>query len=295
MSSLLSLPATKSEDRDHEVIKNFVYKQVLKHDARTRIYKASLEKFFGIRRADVYFKYKSGKEAVVEIQNSPMSSKEIIKRTQDYNRKGTYVLWIINGQGKCVGSPKFPNYEKDKKISPAEMRLHQLHGGRVYYINVKRVNGKILLTRPFTLHFSKSDKYSPTLFKKGHEYFFIRNVNFTIIPSWNLAFNSYYSQEHDVSYRLARFYDKNLKYILTSKINDIARQNGADRNKEFQARKMTKELFNTACKCLGKFFGTFFIIEVLLHLINTRRLLLDVRYLQDTKEKLKKKATKKFK
>ena len=294
MSSLLSLPPTESEDRDHEVIKNFVYKQVLKHDARTKIYKASLEKYFGTRRADVYFKYKSGKEAVVEVQNSPMSSKEITKRTQDYNKKGIHVLWILNGQGKCVGSPKSPEHEKDKRISPAEMRLHQLHGGRVYYVNVNRENGKISPTRPFALHFSNSEEYSPTLFKKGHEYFFIRNVNFTIIPKWDLAFNSYHSRELDVPYRLARFYDKNLKYILANKINDIARRNGAYRNKEFQARKM-KRFFNTTCKCLGKHFGNFFIIEVLFHLINKKHLILDVRYLRDRMEKLKRKATKKVK
>ena len=162
-------------------------------------------------------------------------------------------------------------------------------------MNVKRVNGKISLTRPFALHFSKSEKYSPTLFKKGHEYYFIRNANFTVIPSWNLAFNSYHSQEHDVSYSLARFYDKNLKYILASKIIDIARRNGAYRNKEFQAQKMTKRFFNTVYKCLRKHFGKFFIIEVLLHLISKKDLFLDIRFLQDAKEELRRKATKKFK
>ena len=82
-----------------------MFKQVLANDLQHKIYKSSLEKSFGERRADAYFYYKSGNKVAVEIQNSPMSSREITARTLDYNKKGIYVLWILNGQGKCIAAP----------------------------------------------------------------------------------------------------------------------------------------------------------------------------------------------
>jgi len=280
---------TKSEYRAHEIIKRFVRKQVLANDLQHRIYKSSLEKSFGERRADVYFYYKSGKKVVVEIQNSPMSSKEITARTLDYNKKGIYVLWILNGQGKCVGAPKLPRHEKDLKVSPAEIRLHQLYGGRVYYVVIYQENGRTSITKPFALHFSNSEKYSPTIFRIGHESFFMRNVNFTYIPSWSIVVASY------GIFKLARFYDKNIKYIVADKIRIIARKHDVFRNHEFMTSINTKKFFKIVHEQLKEEFGRFLIIEALLHLISDERLLLNSKYLKYHKNKLKRKANKKVK
>jgi len=248
-----------------------------------------LEKSFGERRADVYFYYKSGNKVAVEIQNSPMSSREITARTLDYNKKGIYVLWISHGQGKCVGASKFPKHEKDIKISPAEIRLHRLYGGRVYYVNVNQKKGIRSITKPFALHFSNSEKYSPAIFRKGHECFFIRNVNFVFIPSWSIVVTSY------GNYKLAKFYDKNLKYIVAERIRLIARKHDIFKNNEFKTSKNTKAFFKIILDQLKKEYGSFLIIQALIHLISEKHLLLNSTYLKHQENKLRRKATKKYK
>jgi len=113
MNYLIPKLETKSESFAHKVIKQLIYAQIPKHNSH--IVESSLEKYFEERRADVYFKFKSGEEVVVEIQNSRISSREITQRTKDYNLRDIYVLWILYGQGNCVGSIKIPTHEKDKK------------------------------------------------------------------------------------------------------------------------------------------------------------------------------------
>ncbi|MFX1502136.1 MAG: competence protein CoiA family protein [Promethearchaeota archaeon] len=280
---------TKSSYTPHELIKRFVKKQVLANDFQHQIYKSSLEKSFGERRADVFFYYKSGKKVVVEIQNSPMSSKEITARTLDYNKKGIFVLWILNGQGKTVGSPKYPKHEKDVKISPAELRLHQLYGGRVYYVNINHDNGNTSITKPFALHFSYSDKYSSGIFRKVHDSFFIRNVNYCYIPSWSIVVDSY------ADYKLARFYDKNLKYLVAEHIIPIARKYDVFRKQEFNTPKSTKRFLKIILSHLYEEYGKFLILGALTYLIIKKKLILNMKFLRKYEKKLRKKANKGYK
>ncbi len=65
MNQLISQLESVSESSAHKIIKQLMYKYILKHNSN--IAEAFLEKSFGERRADVYFKFKSGKEVIIEI------------------------------------------------------------------------------------------------------------------------------------------------------------------------------------------------------------------------------------
>ena len=278
---------SKSESFAHKVIKQLLYKKILENNSN--ITEASLEKYFESRRADVYFKFNSGQEVVVEIQNSPITSKEITARTKDYNNRGIYVLWILYGDGRCVGSPKNPKHVKNLKISPAEMRLHQLYRGRVYYVNIKYEKKRITATLPFGLHLTNSDTIAPILFKKRFESFFVRNVNFRYIPSWNLLCTTHHN------YKIARFYDRNVKTTLAEDLRLFAKQNNLLRNQTIKNPKSTKKVFKLISTLFDDEYGQIFIINTLKRLINNRELILKEKYLIDYEKKLKKKAQTKIK
>ena len=209
--TISSLSSSHSESFYHKAIKQLIFKLVAEKDGR--IIESSLEKCFKNRRADVYFKFKDGKQVVVEVQHSKISVKEVIERTREYNRLNIHVLWILHGNGACVASPKLSRDMREVKISPVENFLHEMYGGRVYYVVVKENNEKLSITPPFALHFSlpsKKKKQGP--FKEKYWIYYIRNAHFTKIPSWNLSCTNYRG------FKIARFYDKNVKIKLQGEI-----------------------------------------------------------------------------
>ena len=281
LNSLIPKIESKSESFAHKAIKQLLYKKILENNSD--IIEASLEKYFKSRRADVYFKFNSGQELVVEIQNSPITSKEITVRTKDYNNRGIYVMWILYGDGRCVGSPKKPTHIKNLKISPAEIRLHQLYRGRVYYVNIKYGEERITATLPFGLHFTKSDSIAPILFRKGFESYFVRNVNFTYIPSWNILFTTYNN------YKIARFYDQNINRTLIETLRDFGIRYNVIKSKSYLKSKKTRKFFKLIYKVLEDEYGKIFIIDSLLRLLNKKELILNERYLRKYQNRLKKK------
>ena len=207
----ISLLSTPAESSFHKTIKLLLYKHLYENDGS--IVKRSLEKYFGNRYADVYFKLDNGKEVVVEVQNSKISVKEIIARTKDYNTKRIFVLWMLYGEGKCVATPKKPIDDKMIKISLAENYLHRMYGGRVYYVNLDIRRNKASLKTPFALHYSKPiKKKKRVLFKNRYDSYFLRDSNFTTIPSWNIMCTEF------AGFKIARFYDKNIKSLLKENI-----------------------------------------------------------------------------
>ena len=209
--TISSSSSSHSESFYHKAIKQLVFKIVREKDGR--IIESSLEKCFNNRRADVYFKFKDGKQVIVEVQHSKISVKEIIERTREYNRLNIHVLWILHGNGACVASQKHSRDVREVKISPVENFLHEMYGGRVYYVNVKEDAGRLSITPPFALYFSlpsKKKKHGP--FKEKYWIYYIRNAHFTKIPSWNLSITKYRG------FKIARFYDKSVKARLQGDI-----------------------------------------------------------------------------
>ena len=237
----ISLISTPAESHFHRAIKLFLYKYIYENDKS--VAKRSLEKYFGNRYADVYFKFDTGKEVVVEVQNSKISVKEIIARTKDYNKKGIFVLWILYGNGKCVGSLKNPEDTKSIKISPAENYLHRMYGGRVYYVNLDIRRNKASLKTPFALHFSKPIKKNKRgLFKNRYDSYFLRDSNFTIIPSWNIMCTEF------AGFKIARFYDKNIKSLLKENLLNFYKIEKRGRNND---KKFVREVIKSFKKKYG--------------------------------------------
>ncbi|TFF97739.1 MAG: hypothetical protein EU547_03505 [Promethearchaeota archaeon] len=201
--------SSPSESLVHKAIKQLVFKYISRYNKG--VVESSLEKYFKKRRGDVYFKLRTGEEVVVEVQNSPISVKEVIERMKDYMEKDIFVLWILSGKGNAVASKKSPEHKKNVRISPVENFLHKIYGGRVYYVNVNQRKGKITLTPPYALHFSLSDTKSSTIYKEKFTHYYIRNVNIVRIPSWNLLCTEY-------TFKIARFYDTNAATILKRKM-----------------------------------------------------------------------------
>lgn len=82
---------------------------------------------FNKRRADLSIVGKD-KKLVVEFQASKISTREIIKRTLDYNRQGYYVLWIFHISR--LKAERF--FEKGRKRMPEEI----LRMGKYGLLNV---------------------------------------------------------------------------------------------------------------------------------------------------------------
>jgi competence CoiA-like predicted nuclease len=250
----ISLISTPAESYSHRAIKLFLYKYFYENDKR--IVKRSLEKYLGNRFADVYFRLKNGKEIAIEVQNSKISSKEIINRINDYNKQGVHVLWILYGEGNCVASPKHPINAKRVKISLVENTLHRIYGGRVYYVNLSFRNDKASLQKPFALHFSKPYKKKLRgVFKTRYNSYFFRDSIFTEIPNWTLLCTEF------SGYKIARFYDKNLKSVLKEKIVKIYR-------KEKKARRNSKKIVQIILDTFEKKYGRYMIFYVIIELID---------------------------
>jgi len=186
----------------------------------------------------------------VEIQHSNISSKEIVERTREYNQQGIFVLWILHGKGNAVASPKFPEHKKDVKISPVEKYLHKMYGGRVYYINVNEYIHKTTITFPFAIHYSLSDKKPRKSFRKNYEYFYYRNSNYNMINSWKLLCADYNG------FKLARFYDKNIKIALKNQILNFVQNYEKiytlNYEKKSNTKKLVKNIFNEFKSEYGK-------------------------------------------
>ena len=194
------LVGSRAESFGHKAIKNFFIKFISDHDSN--VLESSLEKRIGNRKADVYFKLRNRKNIVIEIQSSWISKQEIQNRTKEYNESGCYVLWILNGKGNILASPKPPESRSDIKISPAENFLHWLYEGRVYYVNINKEKYTKTVSLPYGLHYSRSKNQPYHSIYEDFEYYYLRNAHFIKIPSWNLLCKE---KKH---YKIARFYDK---------------------------------------------------------------------------------------
>ncbi len=272
MSNLLSIHNSKSESFYHKAIKRLFFKFI--SEKNKNIIEMSLEKYIYNRRADVYFRLNSGEQIVVEVQNSKISVKEIVERTEHYNKIGVYVLWILHGNGSCTASPKFPHDENDIKINQVENFLHWMYGGRVYYVNFNFYKEKTTISIPFALHFSPSSKKkNHKMFRTKFESYYIKNVNFARIPSWNLLCVNYNG------YKLARFYDKSIKRVVKGQIIRFY-------NKYLNESKNQKKLIDLIINHFKQKYGLFLISQALIELINNKKIELNQKHLYKLQKKI---------
>ncbi len=273
MTNLLSTHSAKSESFYHKAIKRLFFKFI--SDNNKGILEKSLEKYINNRRADVYFKLNSGEEIVIEVQNSKISVKDLIERTEHYNKAGIYVLWVLYGNGACVASPKFAEDKNDVKVSNIENFLFRMYGGRVYYVNLKFYEDKITISSPFALYFSySSNKKNHRIFRTRYESYYKKNVNYSKITSWNILCVDYNG------FKLARFYDKNVKRILKDKISAFYHITSEN-------YKTDKKLFKSICNNFKNKYGNYLILIAIFELYKDKR----IRFNQKIIKKIKRKIT----
>ncbi len=246
----MKINSEKTEGSYHKTVEQFCYENIPQKNRY--IDHIFLEKKVNKRRADIFLEEKTGKTRktiVIEIQNSPLKVNELIKRTEDYNKEGIYVLWVLNGEGTCVASPKLPQDKKNVKISGLEKYLHGMYGGRVYYINNDYSTNSFEL---FALHFSPSDtkKYRKKRFREKYTTYHIRNSHFSPVPVWNFLCKDF------SRFKIARFYDKNLTSVLKSKITNFI----AEKKRSLPSRRKLKKAI---LKQFKSKYGKYYILHTL--------------------------------
>lgn len=270
MQGMISMKSTHSESQSHKAMKYLLYD--LLYTKNNSIISRTLEKYFGNRFADVYFKLKDGHEVVVEVQNSKIPVNEIIKRTKDYNEKGAHVLWVLHGEGKCAASAKYPRDQKHIRISPAEKFLHGMYGGRVYYINMSLRHKTPSISAFFALYYSKPMKKNlRKKFKTRFDSYYIRDAHHVSLSNLKLLCTTF------SGYKIARFYDKNIKSLLKSRITSYCQE---------QCKVINKAVIKQIMKIFHKKFGEFLIFDVILDLAKEKKVDIDIKALKKIKKKI---------
>jgi len=119
--SPIPCPYTGGETDDHRRCKMEIYEALLKQPSATDV---QLERSLGTARPDVSARI-NGVPVAIEVQISTLSQETIIRRTKEYERKGIYVLWLL----------QWTPYLDGTRYSPRlwEKWIHAAYFGRVYY------------------------------------------------------------------------------------------------------------------------------------------------------------------
>jgi competence protein CoiA len=127
------------ESEEHRLCKISIYEALV---ADPRVVKCEMERDLGAVRPDVSA-YINGVPVAIEVQASNLTLEKIHHRTEEYARRGIYVLWL-------------PVYKESLKAQlygprPWERWLHEAYSGRVYYwvesLRVQPVHFRDYLTR----------------------------------------------------------------------------------------------------------------------------------------------------
>lgn len=194
-----------SETIDHLLIKKFFYDNI---PLENNINIIEQEIKIGNRIADIYIELKNKKKVAIEIQHSRISKSELIQRTKEYNQCGVHVLWILDGDGPYNRKPL---NEDGVIITVAEKELHLMYSDRVYYINATSAG----ITSPaYTLHFvpyieRKISSYGIIYYKQSKNK---RSAVCGEITSFKLTLF------RNKGFRLARFFDQNLKKLCIREV-----------------------------------------------------------------------------
>jgi competence protein CoiA len=109
------------ESEEHRRCKISIYEALIAHP---RVMKCEMERDLGAVRPDVSA-YINNVPVAIEVQASNLTLEKIRHRTEEYARRGIYVLWL-------------PIYKESLKANlysprPFERWLHEAYFGRVYY------------------------------------------------------------------------------------------------------------------------------------------------------------------
>jgi len=197
------------ETIEHKTMKSYWYNIFPKFNSIKTRY---LEYWFEDQIADVYFELRDGKKVAIECQNSQITTQKLIERTKKYTLKNIYVLWVFNGSGTCVSEEKNPCNKEKTRVLSVEKRVHNLYGGRIYYMNVI---GEDIIEDPYAIHFApyfKHEENDVNIFGYDKYYKEFQSAILGNVPSLKILCVDY------KSYKLARFMDKNVSISCTEQL-----------------------------------------------------------------------------
>ena len=188
----------KSESFEHLRIKKFLSENLSQNN---EIKEIKEELALENRIADIYVKLASGKEIVIEIQHSKIIKEDLIRRTKDYTDMGYYTLWLLDG----TSHDRYPRID-EVFASKAELFLHGIYKGRIYFLNASKFEG--ITSSVYPLHYTYLQEVRKSR-DGGYSYFRrspkSRSVVPGILPSLELT------TFRNSGFKLARFTDQNVK------------------------------------------------------------------------------------
>ncbi len=244
------------ETLEHKTMKNYWYTVFPKFN---HIKSRHKEFWLEDQVADVFFELRDGKKVAIECQNSPIIAKKLIERTKKYTKKNIYVLWVFNGSGSCVSEEKRPCNSDKIRVLKEERRLHNLYGGRIYYMNVI---GEEVVEQPYPIHFSpyfENQRLKTSIY--GHDKYYrdYQSATLGTIFSYNILcieYNGYY---------LARFMDKNMGISCAEQLHMCLKEICLKKLKEeFLTENQEVEVpINSIIKLVHEEFGYFLPYSIL--------------------------------
>ncbi len=244
----------EAESIEHIKIKEYLARNLPLDNDITTIME---EYYIGDRIADIYCELTNGKKVVIEVQHSMILVKDLIQRTEEYNKSDCYVLWIFNGNS----FDRLPRNERWVRILDFEKTCQKLYHGRVYYINMRKSG---IHSPVYSLYFNTFHERKGL--QNGFEYYRKSKTKKSVIlgdiPSLN--FKIFKNQK----LKLAGFQDKSIRERC---INDILQFF----NKNLDICKNTVQINNNQninkilYSIIGK-FGKFYGIDLLYDLLKHR-------------------------
>jgi len=188
----------KSESFEHLRIKKFLSENLsLNND----ILEIKEEFPLGDRIADIYVKLASGKEVVIEIQHSKILEEDLIQRTKDYTEMGYYTLWLLDG----LSHDRHPRID-EVFASKAELFLHGIYKGRVYFLNASKFEG--IISSVYPLHYTYLQEVRKAR-HGGYSYFRRSPTSKSLVPG--LVPSLELTTFRNKGFKLAGFHDPNVK------------------------------------------------------------------------------------
>ena len=153
-----------------------------------------------------------------------------MKRTEAYNKRGIYVLWILDGKGKCVADKKKITNKKKVKISSIEKFLHHLYMGRVYYYYTSWAlrKSKRKIKTPFALNFADPDKKKYRgQFKEGYKTYYFRRQFVCKLKNWKPTCTKSFLKSNNTKekFMAATFQDEVVMQRLKPQILEFVKEN----------------------------------------------------------------------
>ncbi len=243
-----------SESIEHIKIKKYLYDNI---PLTNPIKNIQQEYRIGDQIIDLFVELEDGKKIAIEIQHSKVYRKDLLNRTRNYNQKGIFALWILNGNGPYYY--RIPKNEQGVITSSSERELHNMYQGRVYFINMAKER---IIAPIYAVYFASYYE------KRENQYGMIRYRKSSIKRSvvWNPIYTFHLHTFRSKGFQLARFNDQNLRLRCQNDLIRLLNAFVAYQCKTSNPPKIPGLPLRFIIKKFSKIYGTFLLFDVLRHL-----------------------------